>query len=67
MKVKYKKQSELMSTLTLLIEPLINYSNSMTDKIGNHKQFTIQIISYKNKIYNIVKRLHLAKNDASVT
>lgn len=31
-----------MSTLTLLIEPLINYLNSMTDKIGNHKQFTIQ-------------------------
>lgn len=56
-----------MSTLTLLIEPLINYSNSMTDKIGNHKQFTIQIISYENKIHNIVKRLHLAKNDASVT
>lgn len=27
-----------MSTLTLLIEPLINYSNSMTDKIGNHKR-----------------------------
>lgn len=50
-----------MSTLTLLIQPLINYSNSMTDKIVNHKQFTIQIISSKNIIYNIVKRLHLAK------